>query len=56
MRQKIERIVQTERTVAQRKAPAGLTTPLAAKSIPISATIRAAGAGRDRRSGHHHPR
>ena len=33
MRQKIERIVQTERTVAQRKAPAGLTTPLSQREV-----------------------
>ena len=33
MRQKIERIVQTERTVAQRKAPAGLTTPLTQREV-----------------------
>src|SRR4051812_37299034 len=33
MRQKIERIVQTERTVAQRRAPAGLTTPLTQREV-----------------------
>ena len=33
MRQKIERIVQTERTVAQRKAPAGLSTPLTQREV-----------------------
>jgi hypothetical protein len=33
MRQKIERIVATERTVAQRKAPAGLTTPLTQREV-----------------------
>ena len=33
MRQKVERIVETERTVAQRKAPAGLTTPLTQREV-----------------------
>ena len=33
MRQKIERIVDAERTVAQRKAPSGLTTPLTQKEV-----------------------
>ena len=33
MRQKIERIVQAERTVVQRKAPAGLTTPLTQREV-----------------------
>ena len=33
MRQKIERIVEAERTVAQRKAPSGLTTPLTQKEV-----------------------
>jgi hypothetical protein len=33
MRQKIERIVQAERTVAQRRAPSGLTTPLTQREV-----------------------
>jgi hypothetical protein len=33
MRQKVERIVQAERTVAQRRAPAGLTTPLTQREV-----------------------
>jgi hypothetical protein len=33
MRQKIERIVQAEHTVAQRKAPSGLTTPLTQREV-----------------------
>ena len=33
MRQKIERIVQAERTIVQRKAPAGLTTPLTQREV-----------------------
>jgi len=33
MRQKIERIVQAEHTVAQRKAPPGLTTPLTQREV-----------------------
>ena len=33
MRLKIERIVQAERTVAQRQAPAGLTTPLTQREV-----------------------
>jgi hypothetical protein len=33
MRQKIERIVQAERTVAQQRAPSGLTTPLTQREV-----------------------
>jgi hypothetical protein len=33
MRQKIERIVEAERTVVQRKAPSGLTTPLTQREV-----------------------
>jgi hypothetical protein len=33
MRQKVERIVQTERTVLQRRAPAGLTTPVTQREV-----------------------
>jgi hypothetical protein len=33
MRQKVERIVQTERTILQRRAPAGLTTPLTQREV-----------------------
>jgi hypothetical protein len=33
MRQKIERIVQAEHTVAQRKTPSGLTTPLTQREV-----------------------
>jgi hypothetical protein len=33
MRQKVERIVQTERTILQRRAPAGLSTPVTQREV-----------------------
>ena len=58
MRLKIERIVQAERAVAQRQAPAGLTTPLTQREVNsyLRYDLALAGAGRDRRAGHHHRR